>query len=544
MHTAMPPFRIGEDALTLPALCSVARERRRVVLAAAAQERIARARAVIDEIVLRGDAAPSVYGVNTGFGFLADVRISAREIATLQRNLIRSHAVGVGPALSVEVVRAMLLLRAVTLSQGYSGVRPLVVERICDFLNHGVHPVVPSRGSVGASGDLAPLAHLALALIGEGEVQHGPPTAGGVEPTLPAADVLLRLGLAPIELSAREGLALVNGTQCMTAIGGLSLHDALDACLLADVMGALSLEALLGTPRAFDPRVQSVRPHPGQAQSAANLRRLLAGSAIVASHKDCTKVQDAYSLRCMPQVHGASRDALGYARDVLLREMASATDNPLIFPPDPSAAVAPASDVNDANGGAPSQAEIISGGNFHGQPVALALDFAAIAAAELASIAERRIEQLMNPHTSSGLPAFLTPSSGLNSGFMMAHVTAAALVSDNKILAHPASVDSIPTSAGREDHVSMGVHAADKLGRIVDNLRNVLAIELLCAAQGIHLRRPIEPSPALKAACEVLRRRVPPLDEDRPLYRDIQAARAVIDDPEFLAAVRRQVELV
>lgn len=533
----MQPFRIGEDLLTLPALCSVARARRKVVLSASALDRIARARAVIDDIVQRGDAAPSVYGVNTGFGFLADVRISSREIATLQRNLIRSHAVGVGPALPVEVVRAMLLLRAVTLSQGHSGVRPLVVERVCDFLNHDIHPIVPSRGSVGASGDLAPLAHLALALIGEGDVQHGPV---GSEATRPAADVLAQLRIAPIELSAREGLALVNGTQCMTAIGGLALHDALDACALADVTGAMSLEALLGTPRAFDARVQIVRPHPGQAQSAANLRRLLAGSGIVASHKECTKVQDAYSLRCMPQVHGASRDALDYARGVLLREMASATDNPLIFP---AAWTASSASSDQADVAAEIDATIISGGNFHGQPVALALDFAAIAAAELASISERRVEQLMNPHTSSGLPAFLTPSSGLNSGFMMAHVTAAALVSDNKILAHPASVDSIPTSAGREDHVSMGVHAADKLGRIVDNVRNVLAIELLCAAQGIHMRRPHQSSPALQAACAVLRGKVAPLDEDRPLYRDIAAARAVVDSPEFLAAVRSHVAL-
>ncbi len=529
----MQPFRIGEDPLTLTALCSVARQRRRVVLSPSARERIGHARAVIDDIIAQGDSAPSVYGVNTGFGFLADVRISAREIAALQRNLIRSHAVGVGPALSIEVVRAMLLLRAVTLSRGHSGVRALVVERLCDFLNHGIHPVVPSRGSVGASGDLAPLAHLALALIGEGEVQYGSP---GSETVRPTEDVLSQTGIAPVVLSAREGLALVNGTQCMTAIGGLALHDALDACLLADVMGALSLEALLGTPRAFDPRVQSVRPHPGQAQSATNLRRLLADSAIVASHKDCAKVQDAYSLRCMPQVHGASRDALDYAQGVLLREMASATDNPLIFPM-PGSGLSHGTDEDVAG------AAIISGGNFHGQPVALALDFAAIATAELASIAERRIEQLMNPHTSSGLPAFLTPSSGLNSGFMMAHVTAAALVSDNKILAHPASVDSIPTSAGREDHVSMGVHAADKFARIVDNVRNVMAIEFLCAAQGVHFRRPLRSSRPLQAACDRLHEKVPPLAEDRPLYRDIAAARAIIDDPGFLSVVRKHAEL-
>ena len=520
----MQPFRIGEDELSLSAVVEVARRRRPVLLSPQAELRITRARAVIDEIVAAGDAAPSVYGVNTGFGFLADVRISAREIAALQRNLIRSHAVGVGPALASEVVRAMLLLRAVTLSRGHSGVRPVIVERLCDFLNRGIHPVVPSRGSVGASGDLAPLAHLALALIGEGEVACDDMDSGRPEP---AAAALARHGLCAVELSAREGLALVNGTQCMTAIGALAVHDALQACRLADITGAMSLEALLGTPRAFDARIQAVRPHPGQAASAANLRRLLADSAIVESHRGCAKVQDAYSLRCMPQVHGASRDALNYAETVLLREMASATDNPLIFP---------------ALSAAEPEA-IISGGNFHGQPVALALDFAAIATAELASIAERRIEQLMNPHTSSGLPAFLTPSSGLNSGFMMAHVTAAALVSDNKILAHPASVDSIPTSAGREDHVSMGVHAADKLQRVVDNVRNVLAIELLCAAQGLHLRQPLQPNPALQAGYRVLRQSVPALDEDRPLYRDIAAARGVLDGGEFLHAVQKSAAL-
>lgn len=520
----MQPFRIGEDELTLSAVVQVARERRPVRITPSAQGRIVQARAVIDEIVARGDAAPSVYGVNTGFGFLADVRISAREIAALQRNLIRSHAVGVGPALSTEVVRAMLLLRAVTLSRGHSGVRPVIIERLCDFLNQGIHPVVPSRGSVGASGDLAPLAHLALALIGEGDVRV--PDAAG-ERIEPAATALQRAGIAAVELSAREGLALVNGTQCMTAIGALSLHDALEACLLADVTGAMSLDALMGTPRAFDARVQAVRPHPGQAQSAANLRRLLADSPIVESHRGCAKVQDAYSLRCMPQVHGASRDALRYAETVLLREMASATDNPLIFP---------AQTPGD-------EAAIISGGNFHGQPVALVLDFAAIAASEIASIAERRIEQLMNPHTSSGLPAFLTPSSGLNSGFMMAHVTAAALVSDNKILSHPASVDSIPTSAGREDHVSMGVHAADKLQRIVDNVRNVLSIELLCAGQGLHLRHPLVPSVPLQAGYAALRKVIPPLGEDRPLYRDIAAARALLDSGDFLRAVQDKVAL-
>ena len=519
----MQPFRIGEDPLTLQVLVDVARRGRPVALSKAAIDRTARARAVVEAIVKRGDAAPSVYGVNTGFGFLADVRISADAIRELQLNLIRSHSVGVGPPLSAAVVRAMLLLRAVTLSLGHSGVRPLVVERLCDFLNHRIHPVVPSRGSVGASGDLAPLAHLALALLGEGEVAVGWPHHETVKPALATMQAAQ---LQPIVLEAREGLALVNGTQCMTAMGGLALYDALDACRLADLIGAMSLEALLGTPRAFDPRIHAVRPHPGQAESAANLRRLLADSFIVESHRDCAKVQDPYSLRCMPQVHGASRDSLHYVREVLLREMHSATDNPLLFA-----------------GDSPEQSEIISGGNFHGQPVALVLDFAGIATAEIASIAERRIEQLLNPYLSSGLPAFLITDSGLNSGFMMAQVTAAALVSDNKILAHPASVDSIPTSAGREDHVSMGVHAADKLLRIVDNVRNVLAIELLCAGQGLSLRAPLKPSPALQAAHDRLRQAVPLLERDRALYQDIIAARALLDDGSLLAAANQHAQI-
>jgi histidine ammonia-lyase len=536
----MQPFQIGETPLTLQAIVEIARQGRKVLLSKAAQERIARSRAVVDSIVQRGDAAPSVYGVNTGFGFLADVRISAAAIAELQRNLIRSHAVGVGQPLPTPVVRAMLFLRAFTLSVGCSGVRPLVAERLCELLNRRIHPIVPGQGSVGASGDLAPLAHLALALLGEGDVRVGwSPTAPGAAPSAerlePAAAALRDAGLSPIELEAREGLGLVNGTQCMTAMGALALYDAFDACRLADIIGAMSLESLLGTPRAFDPRIHAVRPHPGQVQSAANLRRLLQGSAIVESHRNCSKIQDPYSLRCMPQVHGASRDALGYAHEVLLREMQSATDNPLILEGGPF-------HVAGESAGEPGY-DIVSGGNFHGQPVALALDFAGIAVAELASIAERRIEQLVNPHESSGLPAFLIEHSGLNSGFMMAHVTAAALVSENKILAHPASVDSIPTSAGREDHVSMGVHAGDKLLRIVENVRNVLSIELLCAAQGLYLRAPLEPGPALKAVYEAVRAAIPPLLVDRPLYADIARARTLLDDGSLVAAATAHTPL-
>jgi histidine ammonia-lyase len=427
----------------------------------------------------------------------------------------------------------MLLLRAVTLSLGYSGVRPLIIERLCDFLNLGIHPVMPAQGSVGASGDLAPLAHLTLGLLGEGEVRTSSP-----EQLQPAAAALAAAGLPAIVLEAREGLALVNGTQCMTAIGALALADALDACRLADLIGAMTLEALLGTPRACDPRIHAARPHPGQATSAANLWRLLQGSQIVDSHRGCAKVQDPYSLRCMPQVHGASRDALSYARNVLLCEMHSATDNPLIVAGGPFLAESSASLEVGSNG-----FDILSGGNFHGQPVALALDFAAIGAAELASISERRIEQLLNPHESSGLPPFLTTHSGLHSGFMMAHVTAAALVSENKLLAHPASVDNIPTSAGREDHVSMGVHAADKLGRIVSNVRNVLAIELLCAGQGLSLRAPLRPGPALAAAQATLRAAIPMLTTDRLLYLDIARARALLDDGSILDAATRQLTI-
>jgi len=508
-------YTLGADRLTLEVIASVARAGEKVRLGPDARARIDAARRVVDRIQEGGDAAPAVYGVNTGFGFLADVRISADEIRNLQRNLIRSHSAGVGAPLPEPVVRAMMLLRAQVLALGHSGVRAVVCDLLCEMLNRGVHPVIPSKGSVGASGDLAPLAHLALVVMGEGEA-----FVDGQR--RPGDEALRQVGLAPVAFEAKEGISLVNGTQCMTAIGALALVDAEDAARLADLIGALSLEALKGTPRAFDARVHAVRPHAGQVASARNLRRLLADSAIVASHKDCGKVQDAYSLRCMPQVHGATRDALGYARQVLETEGSSATDNPLVFAADN---------------------EMISGGNFHGQPVALALDFAGIATAELANIAERRIEQMVNPHLSSGLPAFLSPESGLNSGYMMAQVTAAALVSENKILAHPASVDSIPSSAGREDHVSMGVHAADKLGRIVDNVRNVLAIELLCAAQGVDLREPHRPGPALDEAHRTLRRTVPRLEIDRAVHRDVAAVRALLDDGSILAAARRHVEI-
>jgi histidine ammonia-lyase len=504
------PFRVGDEPLTLEVLAQVARGARKVEVGERARAAMARSRAVVDRVVAGGDASPAVYGVNTGFGALAEVRISAAEVTRLQQNLVRSHASGVGASLPRDAVRAMMLLRAAVLATGRSGARVVCCERLCQLLNAGVHPEIPARGSVGASGDLAPLAHLALGMIGEGRAEY----RGEI---LPAAEALRRAEIEPLVLEAKEGLTLLNGTQHMTAIGGLTVLDAEHTARVADIAGALSLEALKGTVRAFDERVVAARPHPGQIAVARFLRELLVGSEIAESHKDCGKVQDPYSLRCMPQVHGATRDVLDFARTVLEREAASSTDNPLVFP--------------DTD-------EMISGGNFHGQPVALALDAAAIAVAELANISERRIEQLVNPHLSSGLPPFLAPESGLNSGFMIAQVAAAALVSENKVLAHPASVDSIPSSAGREDHVSMGATAALKLASIHDHVRTVLAIELLCAAQGIDLRRPLTTTKPLEAVHASIRKIVPPMMEDRPLAPDIAAVRALIDSGALVEAAR------
>jgi histidine ammonia-lyase len=504
---------LGDEPLTLEAIAAVARGGVPARPGPHALTAMARSRAVVDAVVAGGDDAPAVYGVNTGFGALAEVRISAAEVAQLQRNLVRSHAAGIGAPLARDVTRAMILLRAAVLATGRSGARPMVCERLCELLARGVHPLIPCRGSVGASGDLAPLAHLALGLIGEGEIELD----GQV---MPATEALRRAGLEPLTLEAKEGLTLLNGTQHMTAIGALTIVDAEDTYRIADLAGALSLEALKGTVRAFDERVIAARGHAGQQAVGAVLRQLLAGSAIAESHKNCGKVQDPYSLRCMPQVHGATRDVLAYARGVLEREANASTDNPLVFV------------AEDGSG------EMISGGNFHGQPVAIALDAAAIAIAELANISERRVEQLVNPQLSSGLPPFLAPASGLNSGFMIAQVSAAALVSENKVLAHPASVDSIPSSAGREDHVSMGATAALKLATIHDHVRSVLAIELLCAAQGLDLRRPLTSTGPLEAVHAVIRAKVPAMMEDRPLAPDIAAVRAMIDDGSLLAAAR------
>ncbi len=485
--------------------------RRAVVFDPEVRAKVDRSRAAIDAIAHEGDAAARVYGVNTGFGALSETRISASDIRALQRNLVRSHSTGVGPDLGAAEVRGMMLLRAQVLALGHSGVRGLLVDTLVAMLNRGLHPRIPAQGSVGASGDLAPLAHLALAMIGEGEAEID----GRL---LPGAEALKAAGIAPVVLEAKEGLALINGTQYMASLGTLAILEAERLCRAADVAGAMSLEALKGSTRPFDERLQAARPHPGQAVVAKNLRALLAESDIMESHRDCGKVQDAYSLRCMPQVHGATRDALAWVRRVHEIEINSVTDNPSVF----------------VEGG---KADLISGGNFHGQPLALALDLAAIAVAELANISERRVEQLVNPALSTGLTAFLAAGSGLHSGFMIAQVASASLVSENKILCHPASVDSIPSSAGKEDHVSMGSVSARKLQQVVTNVRHSLAIEIMTAAAGVDQRKPLKPSKGVTAAQEKVRAKVAPMTEDRPLYRDIEAVAELITNGDLVRAV-------
>jgi histidine ammonia-lyase len=464
-------------------------ENRRVALAPGAKRAMQRSRALVEKMVAE---KRTVYGVTTGVGSLSTERIGPAQTRELQLNVVRSHACGVGEPLHVAETRGLLLLRANTLAMGLSGVRSALAELLCQFLNHGVHPVVPSRGSVGASGDLAPLAHVALALVGEGEVLFR-------DRRRRARAVLQSLGLKPLVLEAKEGLSLVNGTQAMLAVGLLALRAGETLADTADVAGALSLDALRGSPLAFDERLHRARPHPGQLQTARNLLRLNRGSTIRESHRECARVQDAYSLRCMPQVHGAVRDALDYARKVFEIEMNSATDNPLVFA---------------------RENEVISGGNFHGQPLALALDLMAMALTQLGAISERRIDRIVNPLTSE-LPAFLTRSPGLGSGFMLAQVTAAALASENKILAHPASVDSIPTSGNKEDFVSMGMGAALKLRPILTNVTAILSIELLAACQAIDLLAPLKTGNLAEKARALLRRLSLPLTADRPLYGDI-----------------------
>ncbi len=489
--------KVGLEAFRL-----VVREGAPVSLAPEAKKRIEQGRTFVEELVREG--AP-IYGVNTGFGRMAQVRIPNSDLKLLQRNLLLSHAIGVGEPFPPEVVRGMLLLRAASLALGYSGVRPVVVERLLEFLNLGIHPVVPSQGSVGASGDLAPLSHMCLPLIGEGEVEYRGQSGS-------ASEVLKQARLEPLELEAKEGLALINGTQAMASLLALLVIDSETLLKTADIAAAMSVEALKGSHRPFDDAVARLRPHPGAIQASGNMRQLLLDSEIQRSHLDCDKVQDPYSLRAVPQVHGASRDAIAHVRDVILREMQSVTDNPLVLW---------------------DQARVVSAGNFHGQPLALAADYAGIALSEIASISERRIEQMLNPSL-SGLPAFLAEGSGLNSGLMISQYTAAALVSENKVLAHPASVDSIPTSANQEDHVSMGTIACRKARAIFENALWVLAIELASAAQALDFHAPLRPGKGVEAAYHRIRQVVPHLDRDRYLKPELSRLRELIRSGEVV----------
>jgi len=491
------------EQISLVQLAAAAAGGETVQVSAVARPRILASRKAIEQIVER-DAV--VYGVNTGFGKLSDVRIPQGELRQLQLNLVRSHACGIGNPLSEPEVRAMTLLRANVLALGFSGIRFEVIELLCEMLNRRVCPVVPEKGSVGASGDLAPLAHLALSLIGEGEAFFEGQRMTSVE-------ALQHAQLTPVQLEAKEGLALLNGTQAMHAVGGLALLRAKRLARIADVAGAMSLEALKGTPAAFDSRLQDARPHPGQKAVAKHLLSLMEGSEIRQSHiEGDPRVQDAYSLRCMPQVHGAVRGALAHCEDVLLIESASATDNPLVF----------------AESG-----EVISGGNFHGAPLALAFDYAAIAIADLMSMSERRTDRLLNPDKNEGLPAFLAREPGVQSGFMTAHVAAASLLNEARVLAHPASIDNITTSGGKEDHVSMGMTSALKLRAVVDLAENLLAIELLAAAEGLEHRRPLKAGVGVERAFAAVRKIVSPLTEDRVLSGDIASLAEAICRGDF-----------
>ena len=493
---------LNGQQLTLQQIVDIAKGREQVVLAAEARARAERARQVVQDIVTQ---KRTVYGVNTGFGKLSDVSIDESDLLQLQLNLVRSHSCGLGDPLPEDEARAMLLLRANVLASGFSGARPLVIDTLIAMLEKGVTPVIPEKGSVGASGDLAPLAHIALAAIGEGEVFYNGERQ-------PAAEALERAQIAPLQLEVKEGLALLNGTQAMGAVGALALHRAERLVRLADVAGAMTLEALKGTPVAFDERIHEVRPHPGQLEVAAHLRELLRESEIRESHvENDPRVQDAYSLRCMPQVHGAVRTALNHARQVVEIESGSATDNPLVF----------------AESG-----EVLSGGNFHGAPLALVFDYAAIALTDLMSITERRVDRLVNPDSNEGLPPFLTTQPGISSGFMMLQVTAVALLNEAKVLAHPASVDNVPTDGGKEDHVSMGMTSAVKLRSIVKLAELATAIELMTAAQALEYRA-LAPGRGVKQAYEIVRKLVAPVTADRSMSGDIEKLAAAIVRGDF-----------
>lgn len=492
----MQALHINGSDLTLEAVREVAVNGRPVLLAPDAREQVNRARSVVENIVAGNHTS---YAITTGVGKLSDVRIAGDQIRELQVNLVRSHAVGVGDPLPIPETRAMMLLRANSLAKGHSGIRAVVIDTLCELLNRRVTPFVPSQGSVGASGDLAPLAHLALVLIAEGECrnEHGN--------RILSIDELKRAEIKPLALEAKEAVSLINGTQAMLAVGTLSLLAAEILVDSADVIAGMTLDALRGTDVAFDERIHRARPHAGQITSAANLRKMMAGSEIRESHRDCGRVQDAYSLRCVPQVHGAVRDTLAHCRTIFETEANSAVDNPLVF-----------------------SGDVLSGGNFHGEPVAFALDFLAIALSALAGISERRIERMVNPALNEGLPPFLASAAGLNSGFMMSQVTAAALVSENKVLAHPASVDSITTSGNKEDYVSMGMTAALKLRRVVENTRNVLAIEAIASAQALDLVAPLKTGPRGQKAHRAIRSVCPAMNKDRAMYADFARVSDVI----------------
>jgi len=501
----MQEIIIDGNTLTLEQVEQVARNHAPVRLAETSIAGVEKCRAYVDKVIANKDV---VYGLTTGFGKFSTVSIPEENIAELQLNLIRSHSVSVGEAYDEATTRAIMLLRIAVLAKGHSGIRLQTLQALIQMLNSGVHPLIPKRGSVGASGDLSPLSHLALVLLGEGEAIYQGELMSGQA-------AMAKAGITPIRLAAKEGLALNNGTQVMAAIGVLALLDAERLCKQADITAAMSIDALKGTPRAFDPLVHKLRPHPGQKTSAENIRQLLENSPLRESHLNCGNVQDAYSLRCTPQVHGAVRDALAYARTVLDVEINSATDNPLIFP---------------------DEGKVISGGNFHGEPLAIAMDTMGIALSELANISERRMEQMLNPALSRGLSPFLAKRPGLDSGFMIMQLTAASLISENKVLAHPASVDSIPTSANQEDHVSMGSVSAIKLQQIVENVSNVIAIELIISAVALD-HRGIKSSPGLEAAKALLREQVATLQQDRVMYPDIRAALGMIKNAGILQAV-------
>jgi histidine ammonia-lyase len=498
---------IDGESLTLEQVVAVARKGAQVKLSIAGKAKLLKAREAVERIVAEGK---TVYGINTGFGKFSDVTVSPEETAELQQKIIISHAGGVGEPLPAEVVRGMMLLRANSLAKGFSGARVELVQLLIDLLNCRIHPVVPCQGSVGASGDLIPLAHIALAMIGLGDVEY----QGRV---LPAKEALSGARLKPVVLQAKEGLALINGTQYMSSLGCLAVADALELVKLAGIASAMSFEALEGLPSAFDPRIHQVRPHGGQRRCAAAMRRLLQGSELY-QRASLPRVQDAYTLRCIPQVHGACLDAIDYVRGVLEIEINSATDNPLVFP---------------------DQGDVLSGGNFHGEPLALALDFLALAVAELGSISERRIERLVNPAL-SGLPPFLTEYGGLNSGMMILQYAAAALASENKVLAHPASVDSIPTSGNQEDHVSMGSIAARKARTVAGHVGWILAGELLAGAQGVDFR-PHKPGQATRVTLQLVRDIVPHWDEDRVLYQDLNRVHELVVSGAVTARVEQEV---